>query len=177
MSKIILKNSKDQSNYSKKEIDIDNFRAVGELPNSIFIVTSSYGTFKIDGMTLKDFCNVLKMNVTICQCGSFIRVPIACQYCYGRGLTDWVTAVVGQKQERYISVKTDFKRDKKATLLKTPSDVFVKKSIVTYISRTIKDEALEYCKNCHGTGLFIVGYLMSDPEERRMIETVNEVGE
>lgn len=176
MSQIIIKNPRDQSEYSKRKIDIENFRAVGELPSeSIFIITEKCLAFKIEEMNLQDFISLLKINTIVSQPGLFIRAPIVCKYCGGSGLTDWVSAVIGTRS--IYTRELTFKRDKKASFIKITKDLFIKGSLVTYLSRAFCDESYEYCKNCRGTGLFMAGYIMSDPEEKATVTIVKNLGE
>jgi hypothetical protein len=178
MSRLIFKHPHDKSNYSKTIVDLKDFRAVGEISEkSLFIISSTCHVYEMEDLTIKDFLDIIKINADVPVNGTYVRNIIACGYCNGTGLTDWVTQIVGRKNPYGYADDISFKADPSIPIIKTTSNLFVKYSKTTYIYTAFCDEPRVHCKHCHGTGLFMVGYIMQDPDEKATVTMVTQIGE
>lgn len=130
----------------------------------LYLITSDCRVYHINDYTLKKFNAQLRMGLDITKKGSFENIALVCPKCGGTGVTDWITDVVGVKIPRG-PFDANFNRDSKSPTYRIT--VFTEReSFYGYFSRAIVPEAHQHCKECRGTGLFMLsGIFDSDIAE------------
>jgi len=165
MTNLILVHEKNHPNLIKNIINIDNWRAVGKMSGGkLYLITSDCKVFYINDCTLKKFNAQLRLGLDITKTGSFKSIALVCPKCGGRGVTDWVSDVVGVKIPS-VDFEATFIRDLKSPTYRTK--IFTeRKSHYVYFSRAEVPEAHKLCTKCRGTGLFMMtGICDSDIRE------------
>lgn len=139
-------------------LQIDNWRAVGKMPNEKFyLITHDCKVYHIKDFTIPKFTSLIKTGLEMTLTGTFDSVALMCLDCSGRGITDWISNITGNNIE-VDTLEITFLRDSEAPLYKTTLN-FDGEEFSAHFSHAVIPELHQQCKTCKGTGLFMISQL------------------
>jgi len=152
MTNLILVHPDDQHNITKTIVDIDNWGVMGRIGEKFYLVTSDCKVYHINDLTIKKFLALIKRGLEMTRPGIFDTISLVCPKCGGKGITDWVSDVVGNKIGGVDIPNFKSNSDIPTLKIKVKHNT---KFFPVYVRRAIVPEAHEHCTECGGSGLFI----------------------
>lgn len=162
MINLILCNPVEDLNYNKKIIDVSNWRVIGETEDkTFFLITPNCRTYHIQDLTVKKFRHMIQSSLDVSKKGVLDSIALVCPKCHGKGVTDWVSDVVGADTPRG-PFEPVFFNDLDKPVYGARIYTENKGWFYAYFSQAKIPEAHQPCSNCRGTGLHMFTQMSPD---------------
>lgn len=171
---LILNHPDDEFNLTKEFISLKNWRVIGTMHSGAFyLITSDCKVYHINNLTMEKFHAIIKTGLDLPVVGLMDTIALVCPCCTGKGITDWVSEVIGKVNKITPNIEIKFERDPNLPLIGAELYSGTHR-FSAYFSRALIPEAHKHCEACEGTGLF--GYtLAKDSDMERVFKMENHI--
>jgi hypothetical protein len=155
--------------HFKNRVNVTNWRAIGELDDGMFFVTTEQlENYIISNFTIKKFHETVRLNLNLPVNGRYVGSSLICPECLGTGITDWVSNIVKSKPRLY-NIPSEFEYSRDKNIIHEADMSHGDKLFKGYFSVAEIPEAHEHCKFCKGNGTYHFGRTMKNKDSPPVI--------